>query len=133
MRATYSWPLASLAALLLLLLLLPLRGTHLTGASAVSIGAAVDKEVAPVGDVTTDLLSLEPEIGGSAVRTAQQRGGRRARGIFFSGGITGYPFGGWGGWGQGYGYGYGYGSYGLTPTYYGYYPGYLGYQKIIIG
>ncbi|BFF90779.1 shematrin-like protein 1 [Drosophila madeirensis] len=129
MRATYSWPLASLAALLLLL-----RGTHLTGASVVSIGAAVDKEVAPVGAVTTDLLSLEPEIGGSAVRPAQQRGGRRARGIFFSGGFTGYPFGyGWSLPGQGYGYGYGYGSYGLPPTYYGYYPGYLGYQKIIIG
>ncbi|XP_017139504.1 uncharacterized protein LOC108153919 [Drosophila miranda] len=125
----------ALAALLLVLVLL-MRGTHLTGAAAVSVGAADDKEVAPVGDVTTDLLSLEPEIGGSLVRReeqGQQRGARRERGIFLSVGFPGYPF---GGWGSGYGWslpGLGYGSYGLAPTYYGYYPGYLGYQKIIIG
>ncbi|EDW24150.1 GL23977 [Drosophila persimilis] len=125
----------ALAALLLVLVLL-LRGTHLTGAAAVSVGAADDKEVAPVGDVTTDLLSLEPEIGGSAVRREeqeQQRGARRERGIFLNVGFPGYPF---GGWGSGYGWslpGLGYGSYGPAPPYYGYYPGYLGYQKIIIG
>ncbi|XP_037730101.1 uncharacterized protein LOC119560630 [Drosophila subpulchrella] len=120
-----------------------LLGTHLSGASA------VDKDVAPVGDVKTDLLSLEQEIGGSAVRDGSAsvwnlhpvgRGRRRRRGIFFSGGITGFPF---LNWANGYpwsGYpGYPYnGYYGQqSPGYYGYasgyYPGYLGLQKIIIG
>ncbi|XP_016987733.1 uncharacterized protein LOC108050528 [Drosophila rhopaloa] len=126
--------------LLLLLLLLPLfvLGTHLSGASA------VDKDVAPVGDVKTDLLSFEQEIGGSAVRGESMRNllpGRRRRGIFFSGGITGFPFLNWGSgysWSfSGYPYNY-YGSPAPSPGYYGYgsgyYPGYLpGYQKIIIG
>jgi len=114
-----------------------LLGTHLSGASA------VDKDVAPVGDVKTDLLSLEQEIGGSSVwnlHPAVWRGRRRRRGIFFSGGITGFPF---LNWANGYpwsgypGYNY-YGYYGQqSPGYYGYgsgyYPGYLGLQKIIIG
>ncbi|XP_015032467.2 pupal cuticle protein Edg-91 [Drosophila willistoni] len=146
-----------LPLLLMLLLVLPL-GTHLTEAEAAVreggwITAAVDKEVAPVGDVKTDLLSLEQEIGGSmesqlstAGVVGEQNGKRRAaRGLWFSGGLTGYPFGNWGsgyawsypgygyygglpynGNGNGYGLGYGYGGI-------GYYPSYLGYQKIILG
>ncbi|XP_017117241.1 uncharacterized protein LOC108139137 [Drosophila elegans] len=124
---------------LLLLLLLPILvlGTHLSGASA------ADKDVAPVGDVKTDLLSFEQEIGGSAVRDVETvrnvLPGRRRRGIFFTGGITGFPF---LNWGSGYSWayaGYPYNYYGSpSPGYYGYssgyYPGYLaGYQKIIIG
>ncbi|KAH8247462.1 hypothetical protein KR038_004569 [Drosophila bunnanda] len=130
--------------LLLLLPLMLLPGTHLSGAMAAAL--PVDKDVAPVGDVKTDLLSLEQEIGGSAVRKGtvrnlhpgqQQHHQRRRRGIFFSGGFTGFPFAGWSG---GYSWsfpGYPYNYYGSTPGYYGYgsgyYPGYLGYQKIIIG
>ncbi|KAH8241345.1 hypothetical protein KR032_008522 [Drosophila birchii] len=131
--------------LLLLLPLMLLPGTHLSG--AVAAASSVDKDVAPVGDVKTDLLSLEQEIGGSAVRQGavwnllpgqqQQQQRRRRRGIFFSGGFTGFPFAGWSG---GYSWsfpGYPYNYYGSTPGYYGYgsgyYPGYLGYQKIIIG
>ncbi|XP_017046345.2 uncharacterized protein LOC108091580 [Drosophila ficusphila] len=132
-------PLLSLLQVLPLLLLLPilLLGTHLSGASA------VDKDVAPVGDVKTDLLSLEQEIGGSAVRGSGSGrnllpSGRRRRGIFFSGSITGgFPF---FNWGNGYSWsfaGYPYSYYNSGPGYYGYnsgyYPGYLGYQKIIYG
>ncbi|EDW97256.1 uncharacterized protein LOC6536975 [Drosophila yakuba] len=130
---------------LLLLAMILLLGTHLSGA------LAVDKDVAPVGDVKTDLLSLEQEIGGAAVpgesESDSQRNPhpvRRRRGIFFSGSIGGLPFLNWASgysWAYpGYPYNY-YGSPGLPgsqlPGYYGYgsgyYPGYLGYQKIIIG
>ncbi|XP_050744323.1 uncharacterized protein LOC108031261 [Drosophila biarmipes] len=129
-----------LAALQTILLL----GTHLSGASA------ADKDVAPVGDVKTDLLSLEQEIGGSAVRDGSAsvwnllpagRRRRRRRGLFFSGSISGFPF---LNWASGYSWaGYpGYAGYNgyygpQSPGYYGYgsgyYPGYLGFQKIIIG
>ncbi|EDV41696.1 uncharacterized protein Dana_GF17375 [Drosophila ananassae] len=120
---------------LLLHILILLWGTHLTGAAAAA--SAVDKDVAPVGDVKTDLLSLEQEIGGSVVRHGTERAqipGRRRRGIFFSGSITGFP---WYSWSfSGYPYN-NYYNYGTPPGYYGYgsgfYPGYLGYQKIIIG
>uniref|UniRef100_B3P434 GG17040 n=2 Tax=Drosophila erecta TaxID=7220 RepID=B3P434_DROER len=128
-------PLPSLLPLAMILLL----GTHLSGASA------VDKDVAPVGDVKTDLLSLEQEIGGAALpgksESDSQRSVlpvRRRRGIFFSGSIGGLPF---LNWATGYSWaypGYPYNYYGSpSPGYYGYgsgyYPGYLGYQKIIIG
>ncbi|XP_017001206.2 uncharacterized protein [Drosophila takahashii] len=132
--------------LLLLLQTILLLGTHLSGASA------VDKDVAPVGDVKTDLLSLEQEIGGSAVRDESATASvwnlhpgrhRRRRGIFFSGSITGFPFFNWASGYSGYSWGYpgypGYNGYygSQSPGYYGYgsgyYPGYLGYQKIIIG
>ncbi|KAH8383093.1 hypothetical protein KR009_006687 [Drosophila setifemur] len=112
------------------MILLP--GTHLTGA------AAVDKDVAPVGDVKTDLPSLEQEIGGSAVRDeAGRKPGilgrqRRRRGIFFSGSFGAFP---WYPWAFAPNYPNNY--YGSSPGYYGYgsgyYPGYLGYQRIIIG
>ncbi|XP_017084371.2 uncharacterized protein LOC108116831 [Drosophila eugracilis] len=117
-----------------------LLGTHLSGAST------ADKDVAPVGDSKTDLLSLEQEIGGSAVRVRVRESVsgrklhpvRRRRGIFFSGSITGFPF---LNWASGYSWaysGYPYNYYNSpSPGYYGYgsgyYPGYLGYQKIIYG
>lgn len=152
MRAVYM----RLNSLLLLVmpLLLPLRlSTHLTEAAAVNgggdgggvrvdINAAVDKEVAPVGVVKTDLLSLEQEIGGNPAAAAEQgAAARKARSFLLSlgagpawlGGSLGYGFAGYGG----YGYpGYGYGGY--NYPYYsgygsGYYPGVFGYQKIIIG
>ncbi|KAH8273155.1 hypothetical protein KR018_006866 [Drosophila ironensis] len=115
---------------------------HLTGA------AAVDKDVAPVGDVKTDLPPLEQEIGGSTAGDVGQRKQlppihrRRTRGLFFSGSITGFPWYAWpfSGYNNNfygpppYGYGYGNGNgYGLGYGYGGFYPGYLGYQKIIIG
>lgn len=134
--------LAAQPMLLLWPLMLP-PGTHLSGAVAAAASTAassVDKDVAPVGDVKTDLLSLEQEIGGSAVRDERVRNllpGRHRRGIFFSGGFAGFPFAAWSG---GYSWsfpGYPYNYYGSSPGYYGYgsgyYPGYLGYQKIIIG
>lgn len=148
MRAVYM----RLNSLLLLVmpLLFPLRlSTHLTEAAAVNgggvrvdINAAVDKEVAPVGVVKTDLLSLEQEIGGNpAAATEQGAAARKARSFLISlgagpawlGGSLGYGFAGYGG----YGYpGYGYGGYNY-PYYsgygFGYYPGVFGYQKIIIG
>lgn len=153
MRAVYM----RLDSLLLLVmpLLLPLRlSTHLTEAAAVNgggdgggvrvdINAAVDKEVAPVGVVKTDLLSLEQEIGGNPAAAAEQgAAARKARSFLLSlgagpawlGGSLGYGFAGYGG----YGYpGYGYGGYNYNPYYSGYgsgyYPGVFGYQKIIIG
>ncbi|KAH8417760.1 hypothetical protein KR222_005453, partial [Zaprionus bogoriensis] len=101
-----------------------------------SVNAAVDKEVAPVGVVKADLLSLEQEIGGNPA-AEEQAGRRRARSFLFSfgagpawlGGSLGYGYAGYGCAGYGYpGYGYGYPNYGT-----GYYPGVFGYQKIIIG
>lgn len=139
-----------LASLLLpLLLLLRLGTTHLTEAAAViggggnvglvgvDINAAVDKEVAPVGVVKTDLLSLEQEIGGNPA--AEQGAGRKARSFLFGlgagpawiGGSLGYGYG-YAGYGYpGYGYGYNYPYYSSYGS--GYYPGVFGYQKIIIG
>jgi len=121
-----------LRLLLLPLAMILLLGTHLSGASA------VDKDVAPVGYVKTDLLSLEQEIGGAADSQRNLLPVRRRRGIFFSGSIGGLPF---LNWASGYSWaypGYPYNYYGSpSPGYYGYgsgyYPGYLGYQKIIIG
>lgn len=149
MRAVYM-RLASL----LLLLLLRLSTTHLTEAAAVkgggggnvglvggaNINAAVDKEVAPVGVVKTDLLSLEQEIGGNPAAEQQGAAGRKARSFLFSLGAGPAWIGGSLGYGYGYaGYGYpGYGYSGYNYPYYsgygsGYYPGVFGYQKIIIG
>ncbi|EDW67371.1 uncharacterized protein [Drosophila virilis] len=136
-------PLASQLLLLLLLLMLSL-GTHLTEAAAsaaaavIGVGddAAVDKEVAPVGVVKTDLLSLEQEIGSNP---ASERAARHARSFLFGVGgagpawIGGVPP-------VGYGYSWGYPSYGYysSPYYsyggYGdYYPSVFGFKKIIIG
>ncbi|XP_034487821.1 uncharacterized protein LOC117791982 [Drosophila innubila] len=118
-----------LATLLPLMLLLPLK--HLT--------EAVDKDVAPVGVAQTDLLSLEQEIGGNPamemeteMETETEKGVRKARSFVF--GVGAGPA--WIGGGYSWGYpGYGYYS---SPYYYsygntGYYPGYFGYKKIIIG
>lgn len=147
MRAVYM----RLDSLLLLVmpLLLPLRlGTHLTEAAAVNdggdgggvgidINAAVDKEVAPVGVVKTDLLSLEQEIGGNPEQVAAARKARSfllslGAGPAWLGGSLGYGFAGYGGYGYpGYGYGYNYPYYSGYGS--GYYPGVFGYQKIIIG
>jgi len=131
-------PLATLL-LLPLMLLLPLK--HLTEAAAViggDVAAAVDKDVAPVGVVQTDLLSLEQEIGGNPAMETEsemetEKGVRKTRSFLFGVGAGAAPA--WIGGGYGWGYpGYGYYSspyysYGNT----GYYPGYFGYKKIIIG
>ncbi|XP_032589407.1 shematrin-like protein 1 [Drosophila mojavensis] len=139
MHSVYT-PLASLWPLLLSLLLLV---THLNVATAaaavigVGVDAAVDKEVAPVGVVKTDLLSLEQEIGGNP---AAGQAARHPRSFLFGvGGVASA-------WPVGYGYGYGYPGYGYYGSPYygyggiggyggygGYYPGVFGYKKIIIG
>lgn len=145
MHAMYT-PLASQSLCMLLLLLLMLSlGTHLTEAAAaaataavigVGVDAAVDKEVAPVGVVKTDLLSLGQEIGGNP---ASERAARHARSFLFGVGGVGPAWIG-GGPPVGYGYGWGYPSYGYysSPYYsyggYGdYYPSVFGFKKIIIG
>ncbi|XP_064552864.1 uncharacterized protein LOC135438468 [Drosophila montana] len=143
-------PLASQSLLMLPLLLLMLSlGTHLTEAAAaasaavigVGVDAAVDKEVAPVGVVKTDLLSLEQEIAGNPA--SEQRAARHARSFLF--GVAGAGpawIGGAPPVGYGYGWGYpgyysspyySYGGYGDYGGYAGYYPSVFGFKKIIIG